>query len=94
MAVPVRNSLLVNYATTFASIVSLSPTTYGTTAAAAAQLTSAVSAFSLAYAAQQADGAKSRTLTAAMKSAAKLVVILLRPMYAAIAASTMVSDAH
>jgi hypothetical protein len=94
MAVPTKDSQLVNYAATFASIVSAAPTVYNTTAAAALVLTNAATAFSAAYAAQQADGAQSKTLTAAKNSARLALLNSIRPIYGACSASATLSDAQ
>lgn len=74
--------------------MSAAPATYDTTAAAALALTNASTAFGMAYSAQQADGAKSKTLTAAKNSAGLALLNPIRPIYGAISASATLSDAQ
>jgi hypothetical protein len=92
MAVPTRDSLLATFAPNFSGIITLSPTTYNVTAGQATSLATATDNFLDAYNAQQADGARSKSLTTAKNSAKLALLALLRPMYGAIQASSTVSN--
>lgn len=92
MAVPKKDSALATFAPNFATIVSGSPTTYNTTAAACTALTTASTNFVTAYNAARVDGMKSKTLTAAKDAAKASLLGLLRPMYGVISALTTVTD--
>jgi hypothetical protein len=95
MAVPTRDSALATFAPNFATILSGSPTTYNVTAAQCTTLTTASTNFVTAYNACRAEGMRSKSLTAAKEAAkAALLLPLLRPMYAQVAALTSVTDAQ
>ena len=92
MPVPSKDSALATFAPNFSTIVSAAPLTYNITAPQAALLATASGGFVTAYNACRADGMKSKSLTTAKDAAKATLFGLLRPMYAAIAALTSVTD--
>lgn len=94
--IPVKDEALVAWATNASDRLTLSPVTYGTTAAVATQFATLRDAFVTAKDAQvaaQAAGTRSEALTA-LKQAAKVALLeFARPLYKQIQANAGVSDA-
>ena len=96
MAIPTKDSSLVDWSTNANTRLTASPTTYGTTAAVATQYDTLHDAFILAYndvVAARAAGTRSSSL-AATKDSQKLALLnFARPLYKQIQANTAVTDA-
>ena len=96
MAIPVKDSLLVDWSTNANTRLTANPTTYGTTAPVAAQYTAVHGPFLAAYqnlVAARTAGTWSESLTA-IKQVAKLALLnFARPLYKTIQANTAVTDA-
>jgi hypothetical protein len=96
MAIPRKDSLLVDWSTNANTRLTASPVTYGTTAAVATQYDGLHDAFVAAYnnvVAARAAGTRSSSL-AAIKDQAKLALLnFARPLYKTIQANTAVTAA-
>ena len=96
MAIPTKDSALVDWSTNANTRLTAAPATYGTTAAVATQYASLHDAFVAAYdnvVAARAAGTRSSSL-ASIKDAAKLALLnCARPLYKTIQANTAVTAA-
>ena len=96
MAIPTKDSSLVDWSTNAKTRLTASPATYGTTAPVAAQYATLHGAFVTAYdnlVTARAGGTRSESLTS-LKSAAKYALLAFaRPLYKQIQANTAVTAA-
>src|SRR5688572_10494619 len=93
MAIPTKDTLLVDWSTNANSRLTSAPATYGTTAAIATQYDALHDAFILAYnnmAAARASGTRSQSLTNLKNEARRDLLNFARPLYKTIQANTAV----
>lgn len=96
MAIPTKDSLLVDWSTNANTRLTASPVTYGTTAAVATQYSAVHDAFITAMdnlIAARESGTQSSSLAALKSSAKKGLLDFARPLYKQIQANTSVLDA-
>jgi hypothetical protein len=91
MAIPVKNSLLVDWSTTFNDLFGSSPTTYGGTAAQATQYGTLHTAWIASYTAANASNQKNKALCAAMYTAKAALLPYARMLYKQIQANVAIA---
>jgi hypothetical protein len=94
MAVPTKDSLLLNWATNFNTRGTASPVTFGLVAAQMTAFTAVYTPFVTAYNASNMPGSRSKSLTSAKDDAKAALLIEARALYALISANTTVSNAN
>lgn len=96
MAIPTKDTLLVDWSTNANTRLTSAPATYGTTAAIATQYDSLHDAYILAYnnmIAARASGTRSQSLTELRTVARRNLLNFARPLYKQIQANTAVTSA-
>jgi hypothetical protein len=96
MSLSKKDSLLVAQARNFSAVLSADPGVYGASATTAAEVVAGVDAYTGAVGAlveARANGVRSEQMTADRSTTRRAMLNLLRPIYAAVQASTSISDA-
>lgn len=94
MAVPTKDSLLLNWAQNFNTRGVASPVTFGLVAAQMTLFTTDFNAFVTAYNAANVPGARSKSLVSAKDDAKAVLLAYARSLYALISANVTVSNAN
>lgn len=94
MAVPTKDSSLLNWATNFNTRGVASPVTFGLTAAQMTAFTGVFNSFVTAYNAANVPGARSKSLTSAKDDAKAALLLEARSLYALVSANVTVSNAN
>jgi hypothetical protein len=94
MAVPTKDSLLLNWGTNFNTRGVASPTTFGLVAAQMTAFTALFNSFVTAYNAANVPGARSKSTVTAKNTARRALLANARELYGLVQANTSVSDAN
>lgn len=94
MAVPTKDSLLLNWSTNFNTRCVAAPITFGLTATQMTAYTPLHTAFVTAYNAANIVGARSKSLVSAKDDAKAALLVYARELYGFVQANNTVSDAN
>src|SRR5438105_1288066 len=97
MAIPTKDSLLVQFSANFSTRITATPTTFGLVAADATAYATLNTAFVAAYDAvmtARSAGERSKSLTAAKDSAKAALLTSARSLYGRVQANAAVTDAN